>query len=100
MAGGWVGSDRGSRLPDDWPLRRARVKRRANGRCEWVDEHGRCGEPGTDCDHITAGDDHGMGNLQWLCRWHHARKSALEGVAARAPLPPRRRPPEPHPGLL
>jgi len=99
-SGGWVGSDRGSRLPSDWPLRRGRVRRRARGRCEWVDESGRCQLPGTDCDHIVPGDDHDLGNLQWLCRWHHAHKSAMEGVAARPVLAPRRRPPESHPGLL
>ena len=99
-SGGWVGSTRAARLPADWPMRRARVKRRARGRCEWVDEQGRCPDPGTDCDHITPGDDHDLANLQWLCGWHHARKTAREGAAAAAPRPPRARPAEPHPGLL
>jgi hypothetical protein len=38
--------------------------------------------PATDVDHIVAGDDHEPSNLQALCRFHHARKSAREGASA------------------
>lgn len=95
----WDGSDRRSRLPRDWTKRRAAVKARAGGRCEALMADGyRCKEAGTDCDHIQHGDDHSLGNLQWLCRWHHSRKSSAEGNAARS-RPTSKRPTEQHPGL-
>lgn len=93
----WAGSDRRSRLPPDWPKRRMQARKRAGGRCQYVDATGRCPVEGTDCDHIVRGDNHELSNLQWLCREHHKAKTAQEASAAR---PQRRRPPERHPGLL
>lgn len=95
----WEGSTRRHRLPPDWPELRELTRARAGGRCEHVDPitGERCTQPGTDCDHIVSGDDHSDQNLQWLCRGHHAPKSGREGAAAR---PSRKRPEEPHPGLL
>ena len=90
MAGGWKGSTRKARLPPDWPRRRAQVLARDNYRCF-------CGMPATDVDHVVPGDDHRLSNLRSLCRAHHLQKSSKEGVSARKH---RRRPPEPHPGLL
>lgn len=92
-------TDRRDRLPANWQQLRAAVRLRAGGRCEALDDYGqRCRERGTDCDHIIAGDDHSLAALQWLCRWHHARKSASEGAAA-AHRVTQKRPPERHPGL-
>lgn len=102
MSGGWEGSDRKSRLPDDWPLLRRIVIERAGGRCEVIKRNGkRCWDDGTDVDHKVAGDDHSLSNLQLLCAWHHARKSSREGNAAqaaqRAVL---KYPIETHPGVI
>lgn len=84
MSGGWEGSDRKSRLPDNWDELRAIVKARAGGRCELLMASGkRCHDKGTDCDHKVRGDDHSLGNLQWICAWHHRRKTAMEGNEAR-----------------
>ena len=97
----WENSNRKARLPGDWSTRRVRVLRRDGYRCQAVDSTGsKCGAPANQVDHIEPGDDHDYANLQALCRWHHGRKSAREGVAARRPRPRQAREPEPHPGLL
>lgn len=106
MSGGWAGSDRGARLPADWPWRRAQVQKRAGGRCERKipGRNGgtfRCSAPGTDCDHIIPGDDHRLENLEWLCGRHHDIKSSAEGNAAKAAKKAQgRRQPERHPSTL
>lgn len=102
MAERWSDSDRRSRLPDDWAVRRIRVLRRDGYRCQAAMETrpGLCLEPAKEVDHIVAGDNHELDNLQTLCRWHHAQKTAQEAAAARRPRPTQRRAPEPHPGLL
>lgn len=97
MGTSWAGSNRRSRLPKDWSERRFKVRLRAGGRCEWVDADGRCPEMGSECDHIRPGDDHELGNLQWLCGPHHAFKSSREGNAA--PRLTFNRPPEIHPAF-
>lgn len=57
--------------------------------------------PGNQCDHIIPGSDHSPGNLEWLCRRHHAEKSAAEGHAAmRAQRAKVKHPRERHPGLM
>jgi len=94
-------SARAQRLPDDWPIRRVRVLRRDGYKCQAKDSTGhRCGAPANQVDHVEAGDDHSDGNLQALCRWHHARKSSAEGAAARRPRATMRREPEKHPGMI
>lgn len=102
MSGKWADSDRKGRLPDDWPLLVALVKRRAKNRCEAKLPSGkRCPRKGTDCDHIIPGDDHRLQDLQLLCKFHHGKKSAAEGNAARAKLKTQGlRPEEPHPGTI
>jgi hypothetical protein len=93
----WQGSDRRARLPANWATLRLRVLRRDGWRCvARMSDGTRCPEPATDVDHKVPGDDHRPGNLQALCRWHHARKSSAEGNAAR---PSRRREPEAHPAF-
>ncbi|WP_193608258.1 HNH endonuclease [Nocardioides lijunqiniae] len=71
---------------------------RQNGKCVAEDDGVRCGEAATDVDHKRRGDDHRESNLQSLCGWHHARKTAKEASEARRPRPSAR-PPEAHPGL-
>lgn len=101
MPGHWEGSNRGQRLPSNWPQLREQVRTRAGGRCEATlrDTGERCPATGTDCDHKERGDNHALDNLQWLCPWHHNRKSSREGNAApRKPKPSHIRPAEQHPG--
>lgn len=98
----WRSSDRAARLPRDWEERRAIVRARADGRCEALLRDGsRCPAVGSECDHVARGDDHGTDNLQWLCSWHHKRKTQVEArrelEAARARNEPRARR---HPGLV
>ena len=85
MSGKWAGSNRRSRLPPDWPVRRKRIFARDGGRCTYVERDGtRCPLPATDVDHVERGDDHSDENLTSLCEGHHAHKSAREGVEAKA----------------
>lgn len=98
MAGGWERNtpDRKSRLPENWADLRRQVEARAGGRCEIVKGNGkRCWDRGTDCDHIVRSDtDHSLENLQWICTWHHQRKTSAEANAAQAG----KRPTSKHPG--
>ncbi|KIZ17340.1 HNH endonuclease [Streptomyces natalensis ATCC 27448] len=98
----WHGSDRRSRLPADWQVRRLSVLKRDGFQCVAVlrDTGARCTAPATDVDHIVPDDDHAPANLQALCRWHHARKSSVEGAAARRRWVSKRRPEARHPGEL
>ncbi|GAA0945991.1 hypothetical protein GCM10009550_20190 [Actinocorallia libanotica] len=80
----WKGSDRRSRLPDNWSQLRRRVLKRDGHRCTARDAYGvRCDEAATDVDHVRPGDDHREANLTSLCEWHHRAKSSREGGAAR-----------------
>lgn len=93
----WDTSDRRERLPDDWPAIRATVLERDKGVCY------ECGRPGADSvDHKERGDDHSMANLAAMHMnvwpYCHRRKSSSEGGIARAAR--RRRPTEPHPGVI
>lgn len=99
MSGGWAGSDRKSRLPEDWEDRRRFVLRRDNYSCQVIrSKSGQvCGKIARDVDHIVAGDDHSYSNLQACCHWHHRYKSAQEGVEARR-AKAASRPEERHPG--
>ncbi|TMZ63983.1 HNH endonuclease [Klebsiella pneumoniae] len=79
----WSGSDRRSRLPDDWNEIRRQVLVRDGYRCKNTFRSGRrCNRPASDCDHIRPGDDHSPRNLQALCEECHRRKSSREGAAA------------------
>ena len=99
MSGGWQGSDRRGELPGDWSKIRGAILTAAGGRCvELMRDGSRCRDRATDVDHITPGDNHHPSNLRALCAWHHARKSAREGNAARTPRT-QRHPSERHPGL-
>lgn len=95
----WHTSDRAQRLPENWADLRRQVRYRAGGLCEAPNHHPRCPGTGSECDHVTPGDDHGLENLQWLSSECHKAKTQAE-AAARASLAAqlRRRPSEPHPG--
>lgn len=89
----WSTSDRRDRLPSDWPKRVAAVKRRARGRCEATHHAPGCNGRGTDCDHVEQGDDHSLGNLQWLSGPCHDRKTRLDnGYQAAVKAPTERHP--------
>lgn len=97
----WSTSDRRERLPRNWQSIRAKVKARAHGLCE-ADRHDpRCDGIGTDADHIKAGDHHELTNLQWLSEPCHRAKTARESAERnRQQARLKRRPTEPHPGLI
>jgi 5-methylcytosine-specific restriction protein A len=98
MSGGWVGSTRAARLPQDWPQRTAYVWARDGDTC-WI-----CNQNGADTiDHKNYGDDHSVENLAPVhdrtpphC---HRYKSSREGNAVRWRYK-QARPQEKHPGLL
>lgn len=97
----WSTSDRRQRLPNDWPAIRERVRQRAHGQCEAQHHEPDCDGIGTDCDHITPGDDHRMSNLAWLSRTCHKAKTARENSEARAAVAAAlKRPAERHPGTI
>lgn len=79
----WRGTTRRSRLPDDWPQRRAQVEARAGGRCEaetrlGIPHHPDCSRLGSECDHVRPGDEHDLTNLCWLSTPCHKAKTARE----------------------
>jgi 5-methylcytosine-specific restriction endonuclease McrA len=90
----WAGSTRRQRLPTDWPERRLAVLERDGWCCRL--RFAPCVGAASDADHIKAGDDHRLENLQAVCEPCHRVKSSREGHEARLRL---RRPPEPHPAL-
>lgn len=98
----WATSDRKSRLPSNWAYLRKLVLERCGGRCEVLKKDGsRCRDKATDVDHVKPGDDHSLANLRGICSWHHARKSALEGVEAKRERDAiLYRKPEIHPGII
>lgn len=102
-SGRWAGSPRRSELPRNWPEIRLAQLKLDSFRCKAELPDGRrCPEMATDVDHIDNQERHShrVGvDLQSLCGPHHRRKSAMEGVAARARKAAQaRRPPEIHPG--
>lgn len=96
----WENSTRRQRLPRNWPSIRQQVFRRDRDLCQVrLEDTGTiCGDPATEVDHIVAGDNHDLSNLQAICTWHHRRKSSAEGAAARPKFESRFRKPEAHPG--
>ena len=81
MGMAWETSNRRSRLPRDWEARRRIVIARGNGRCQATVGGVRCPAEGTEVDHICAGDDHSLTNLQLLCKACHAWKTRGEATA-------------------
>ena len=76
----WYTSDRRYRLPSDWGRRKAAVRARAHGRCQAASHAPGCNGVGTECDHIVAGDDHDLDNLQWLSHECHKAKTERENA--------------------
>ncbi|WP_372907157.1 HNH endonuclease [Saccharopolyspora indica] len=95
----WRGSNRGSRLPGNWASLRKSALSRDNHRCQIRGP--RCEGRATEVDHIKAGDDHRLVNLQSVCTTCHKSKSSQEGHQARAALRAARFRKKPaHPGRL
>jgi 5-methylcytosine-specific restriction endonuclease McrA len=96
----WASSNRKDELPGNWLSIRRRILARDGYACQWAMDSGdACRASANQVDHIEPGSDHRDENLRALCKWHHDRKSAQEGVAARKPRPSQRRKPEPHPAF-
>jgi len=97
MAHNWNTSDRVKRLPGNWGTIRKRILAR-DSTCMI------CGiRASTVVDHILPmTDDHRDEALQGCCDPCHRQKTAAEAAAFRVAArgPGRRRPDEPHPGLL
>lgn len=79
----WSGSTRRQRLPPDWDRRRRSILARdptcQDGRvCQGL-------ALSTEVDHILAGDDHSLANLQGICHQCHKAKTAAEAAEARRP---------------
>lgn len=97
----WSTSDRRERLPDDWPDIVRRVKARDQGRCRAPQHSPRCNGVGTDVDHVIAGDDHSMANLQLLSEPCHRDKTARESAERNRQIAAlKKRPQEQHPGRI
>ena len=80
----WESSDRRARLPAAWPALVARTRELAGGLCEARTHADGCSGLGSECDHITPGDDHRQANLQWLSTPCHTAKTTREAAQARA----------------
>lgn len=99
--GQWANSTRASRLPSNWAWLCAETYR------IWGDICHVCGLSGAnETDHVNAGDDHSLANLRpihgrgTVQNCHQHKSSSEGGRAAQAKRPKRKRPPEPHPGIL
>lgn len=113
----WDTSDRRQRLPTNWNKIRKQVLAKAKHRCAGLDpattppptrrktaeghhrwHHPACDMRATDVDHINAGDNHELDNLQALSHACHTAKTTHENTAAKARIratATRERPPHP-----
>lgn len=98
---------RSTPLPSDWQAIRLRRFAIDGWRCVWIGQEGdRCAVTGNgrdgrlECDHTGAADDHSIDRLQTLCAEHHRLKTSRTTGDLNRRRMSRRRPPEPHPGLL
>lgn len=74
---------------------------RCGFRCEWTDGGARCWSKATDVDHIEAGDDSSLDNLQGLCGPHHLTKTGREARAKQLAIKKLARlPEESQPGVI
>lgn len=113
----WSTSDRRQRLPTNWNKTRKQVLAKAKYKCQGLDpvatppptsraavgghrrwHHPACDMHATDVDHIVAGDNHELSNLQALSHACHTAKTAHENAVAKARMratATRERPPHP-----
>lgn len=113
----WSTSDRRQRLPTNWNKIRKQVLAKAKHKCAGLDpvttppppsrevvegyhrwHHPACDMRATDVDHIIAGDNHELSNLQALSHACHTAKTTHENTAAKARIratATRERPPHP-----
>ncbi|TAL42993.1 MAG: HNH endonuclease [Salinibacterium sp.] len=87
-------SRRLSPLPKDWPRIRRLVLERDEGFCQ-IRLVG-CTMIATEVDHIGDRDDHSEDNLRSACKACHQKRTYMQTLGHA----PRRRPSEPHPGLI
>ena len=99
----WATSNRRQRLPTNWNKLRKQVLAKANYKCAGLDpattppptsrevhgdtrrwHHPACTMRATDVDHIIAGDNHELSNLQALSHACHTAKTTHENTAAKA----------------
>lgn len=99
----WTTSNRRQRLPTNWNKIRKQVLAKANYKCQGLDpvatppptsretaggchrwHHPACTMRATDVDHIIAGDNHELSNLQALSHACHTAKTTRENTAAKA----------------
>lgn len=103
MTNGWHTSTR-RRDPSNWKAIKQLVAERDNHQCQdYMRDGTPCPDQGTECDHIiplSQGGTDNLDNLRMLCKWHHARKTAREGVNARKTGVSEKRPRESHPGII
>lgn len=92
---------RSTARPVDWPARVEAVKARDKS-CRWITDGHVCASiEDLEADHIGDPSDHRLENLRALCRRHHRSRTGQQGgQAAAAKRIPRKRPSEPHPGLI
>ena len=74
---------------------------RCGFRCQWKDGLNRCWAAATDVDHIEAGDNHSLDNLQGLCGPHHLTKTGRDARARQLRFQKLKRlPEEKQPGVI
>jgi len=94
---GWKGSTRRARLPIEWDRIRRKVLKSADGLCQ-IRAQG-CDGLASQVDHVVAGDDHRLGNLQATCGPCHVKKTNFENkqrLTKKMAL--KKRPTDSHPG--
>ena len=97
MSTGWKGSTRRARLPIEWDRIRRKVLKSADGLCQ-IRTQG-CEGLATAVDHVVAGDDHRLSNLQATCSNCHTKKTNFENKQRLTKkMAARKRPTEGHPG--
>lgn len=75
----WETSTRKDRLPSNWLQLRKKVFETKGRICYIVEDGYPCTAEATEVDHVVAGDDHSLENLEPICNPHHRRKSSSEG---------------------
>lgn len=104
MPSGWHGSTRRATLGKEYFRNRAIVMRRDGHQCQ-IRIPELCIGTANQCDHVGDRLDHRPENMRAACEPCHLRRSGQQGGAAAGRASAfrkaaRRRPAEPHPGLL